>query len=160
MAQYAILAVSNLDPGLVLAPERYDPRRTTKSLNGIPLGEIVEIINDDATMHNVHALPKANQEFNKMEQVKGARLTHVFTVPEVMVRFKCDVHSWMAAYGGVMPHPFFAVTTADGAFSLTGIPPGKYELAVWTEKLGSSTQSIEIGNSQAVSLNFALAPKK
>jgi hypothetical protein len=65
----------------------------------------------------------------------------------------------MRAYGGVMPHPYFQVTGADGAFSLKGIPPGKYELVVWHEKLGKSTQTIEIGNGQSVSLNFTLSAK-
>jgi hypothetical protein len=46
MAQFAAVAVSHLDSGLVLAPERYDPRRTTKALDGIPLGEIAEVIRD------------------------------------------------------------------------------------------------------------------
>jgi len=46
MAQSAAVAVSNLDAGLVLAPERYDPRRATKALDGIPLGEMVEVISD------------------------------------------------------------------------------------------------------------------
>ena len=41
---------------------------------------------------------------------QGARMTQTFTVPEVMVRFKCDVHAWMTAYVGVMAHPYFAVT--------------------------------------------------
>ena len=45
-----------------------------------------------------------------------ARITHVFSTSEVMVPFKCDVHNWMNAYVGVVDHPFFAVTGADGAF--------------------------------------------
>lgn len=130
---------------------RYAPR-----IFGVRVGQPVEMVNSDATMHNVHAMPMVNQEFNRGMPQQHSRMTQVFTAPEQMVRFKCDLHAWMNAYGGVMSHPFFAVTGADGTFSLTGIPPGKYELAVWHEKLGSSTQQIEIGNSQAVSLNFTL----
>ena len=33
---------------------------------------------------------------------------------EVMVPVKCNVHPWMHAYVGVLEHPFFAVTDADG----------------------------------------------
>lgn len=130
---------------------RYAPR-----IFGVRVGQPVEMVNSDATLHNVHAMPMVNQEFNRGMPQQHSRMTQVFTAPEQMVRFKCDLHAWMNAYGGVMSHPFFAVTGADGTFSLTGIPPGKYELAVWHEKLGSSTQQIEIGNSQAVSLNFTL----
>jgi len=134
---------------------RYAPR-----IFGVRVGQPVEMVNSDATMHNVHAMPMVNQEFNRGMPQQHSRMTQVFTAPEQMVRFKCDLHAWMNAYGGVMPHPYFAVTGADGSFSLTGVPPGTYELAVWHEKLGSSTQAIEIGTSQAVSLNFTLEAVK
>lgn len=134
---------------------RYAPR-----IFGVRVGQPVEMVNSDATLHNVHAMPMVNQEFNRGMPQQHSRMTQIFTAPEQMVRFKCDLHAWMNAYGGVMPHPFFAVTGADGAFSLKGIPPGKYEVAVWHEKLGNSTQQIEIGNSQAVALNFTLSAGK
>ena len=134
---------------------RYAPR-----IFGVRVGQPVQMINSDATMHNVHAMPMVNQEFNRGMPQQNSRMTQVFTAPEQMVRFKCDLHSWMNAYGGVMPHPFFQVTGADGTFSLKGVPPGKYTVAVWHEKLGSTEQIVEIGNSQAVPLNFTLSAKK
>ena len=62
----------------------------------------------------------ANQEFNKGQPFQGMRERQVFTAPEVMVRFMCNVHGWMAAYVGVVAHPFFAVTDDDGTFELKG----------------------------------------
>ena len=134
---------------------RYTPR-----IFGVRVGQPIEMLNSDATMHNVHAMPMVNQEFNRGMPQQNSRMTQIFTAPEQMVRFKCDLHSWMNAYGGVMPHPFFAVTGADGAFSLKGVPPGTYELTIWHEKLGSTTKTIEVGNSQAVSLNVTLSADK
>lgn len=134
---------------------RYTPR-----IFGVRVGQPVEMLNSDATMHNVHALPMVNQEFNRGMPQQNSRMTQIFTAPEQMVRFKCDLHPWMNAYGGVMPHPFFAVTGADGAFSLKGVPPGNYELVIWHEKLGSATKAVEIGNSQAVSLSVTLSADK
>ena len=77
----------------------------------------------------------ANQDFNQGTPKKGSKLTRTFTVPEVMVRFKCDVHPWMAAYVGVVAHPYFAVTDAYGAFDIKGLPPGTYTLEAWHETL-------------------------
>lgn len=134
---------------------RYEPR-----IFGVRVGQAVDILNSDPTLHNVHALPMVNAEFNKGQPAQGSRMTQVFTAPEVMVRFKCDVHSWMSAYGGIMSHPFFAVTAADGTFSLKGLPPGTYELAVWHEKLGTKTQTVTIGASQAQTANFSLTVSK
>ena len=33
----------------------------------------------------------------------------------------------------VVPHPYYAVTDANGNFELTQIPPGEYELVAWHE---------------------------
>ena len=56
--------------------------------------------------------------------MKGITHAHVFGTQEIMVPFKCDVHRWMTAFVGVLDHPFFAVTGADGSFELKGLPPG------------------------------------
>jgi len=134
---------------------RYTPR-----VFGVRVGQTVDMANSDATLHNVHSLPMNNAEFNIGLPVQNSHMTQSFAAPEVMVRFKCDVHSWMSAYGGVMSHPFFAVTGADGSFSMAGLPPGTYELAVWHEKLGTSSQTVTIGASQAQTATFVLAAAK
>jgi plastocyanin len=129
---------------------RYEPR-----IFGVRAGQPIEVVNNDPTMHNVHALPMANQEFNQGEPSQGARLTRTFTVPEVMVRFKCDVHAWMTAYAGVMAHPFFAVTGADGTFAIKGLPPGTYTVEAWHEKFGTRTATVTVSASQTASTSFS-----
>jgi plastocyanin len=124
---------------------------------GVRVGQPIEILNSDATIHNVHALPMQNQEFNESQSRAGMRTTKVFTVPEVMVRFKCDFHGWMTAHVGVMSHPFFAVTDATGAFSMAGLPPGSYTLEAWHEVFGTLTRQVTIaaGGKEAVALTFS-----
>jgi hypothetical protein len=73
-----------------------------------------------------------------------------------MVPFKCDVHGWMNAYVGVLDHPFFAVTDADGKFDIKGLPPGTYTIEAWHEKGGTVTQSVTIGNSESKDINFTI----
>lgn len=123
---------------------------------GVQVGQPIDIVNSDATIHNVHALPMRNQEFNESQNRVGMRTTKIFTVPEVMVRFKCDFHGWMAAYVGVMGHPYFAVTDASGAFSIPGLPPGTYTLEAWHETFGTRTQRVTIAphSQQTVALAF------
>ncbi len=132
----------------------------TPRVFGVRVGQTVDIANSDPTLHNVHALPMNNAEFNVGQPVQGTHMTQVFNAPEVMVRFKCDVHNWMNAYGGVVSHPFFAVTGADGSFSITGLPSGEYTLAVWHEKLGASSLPVTIGARQAETANFVLTAAK
>jgi plastocyanin len=125
---------------------------------GVRVGQPLEILNSDPTMHNVHALPKVNQEFNKGQPVQGMRETQVFTVPEVPVRFMCNVHSWMVAWVGVVAHPFFAVSDADGRFTLPGLPPGTYTIEAWHETFGTRELSVTIGPSETGAADFTFQP--
>jgi hypothetical protein len=99
-------------------------------------------------------MPAVNQAFNVGQPAQGMRERHVFTAPEVMVRLKCDVHNWMAAYIGVMAHPFFAVTGPDGTFALAGVPPGTYVVEAWHETLGTRTAQVTVGRQQAGTATF------
>ena len=122
---------------------------------GVQVGQPLQIVNSDPTLHNVHAMPKANQEFNTGQPIQGMKFDHTFTAKEVMVPFKCDVHGWMNAYAGVLDHPFFATTDASGRFELKGLPPGDYTIEAWHEKLGTQEQKITVGAKESKEANFA-----
>ena len=133
----------------------------TPRVLGVRVGQAIEIVNSDPTMHNVHALPMANREFNHGQPKQNTSLSEVFTTPEVMVRFKCDVHSWMAAWVGVVAHPYFAVTDEKGEFKLPGLPPGSYTLEAWHERLGKQTAQVSIApnQTQPVAITFTSLAK-
>jgi len=122
---------------------------------GVQVGQRMEILNSDPTLHNIHAVPMTNREFNTGQPIPGMKHTHQFTAREVMVPFKCDVHPWMNAYVGVLDHPFFAVTGADGSFSLEGLPPGTYTIEAWHERLGTQTQMVTIGATETGTVAFS-----
>jgi plastocyanin len=127
----------------------------TPHVFGVRTGQPLEIVNSDATLHNVNAMANVNQGFNLGQAVQGMKTARVFTAPEVMVRIKCDVHSWMTAYAGVLSHPYFAVTANGGAFALEGLPPGTYTIEAWHEKLGTQTQSVTLGDKETRNVNFS-----
>jgi plastocyanin len=121
---------------------------------GIQVGQPVEISNSDPTLHNVHAVAKANQEFNFPQPVTGMKTRRTFTRREVMVPFRCDVHTWMNAYVGVLDHPYFAVTSDGGHFELEGVPAGTYTIEAWHEKLGTQTAQVTLGEKEAKEISF------
>jgi plastocyanin len=121
---------------------------------GMRVGQKLEILNSDPTLHNIHALPKNNAEFNNGQPLQGMKMDHTFTAKEVMVPFKCDVHGWMNAYVGVLDHPYFATTDKSGAFELKSVPPGTYTIEAWHEKLGPMTQMVTVGAKESKDVNF------
>jgi hypothetical protein len=125
---------------------------------GMRVGQELTIRNSDPTLHNIHAMPKSNQEFNNGQPIQGMTMTHVFTAKEVMVPFKCDVHGWMNAYVGVLDHPYFAITKDDGKFSLANLPPGTYTIEAWHERLGTQTSSVTLGAKETKDVAFTFKP--
>lgn len=130
----------------------------TPRVIGVMVGQEFEIRNSDPTLHNVHSLPKASRPFNNAMPMKGMTIKRKFTAPEVMVRVKCDVHPWMAAYVGVLPHPFFGVSGEDGAFTIANVPPGTYTIEAWHEKMGTQTASVTVADGAAATADFAFKP--
>jgi hypothetical protein len=111
---------------------------------GLRAGQPLKILSSDSGIHNVFCDPFGNPAFN-LTLMQDESTTKVFTKPEVMVQFKCNIHGHMVAYMGVLDHPFFAVTGSDGKFEIKGLPPGDYTIAAWNEFHGSRQTKITIG---------------
>ena len=125
---------------------------------GVMVNQDIRLLNSDPTLHNVHALPKKG-EFNVGMPRQNMEIVKKLANPEIMVRFKCDVHPWMSAWVGVLEHPFFAVSDAKGAYSIPNLPAGTYTIEAWHEKLGTRTQTVTVGETPAVALDFTFQPK-
>lgn len=123
---------------------------------GVMAGQGIEIKNDDATNHNIHPLPKINQEWNESQPPKGDPKTKSFAREEVMIPVKCNVHPWMRAYIGVVSHPFFAVTGEDGTYTIKGLPAGTYTLEVWQEKYGTKDVQVTVAPKQSATQDFTI----
>ena len=124
---------------------------------GIMVGQTYRILNSDGVLHNVHALPKINPQFNRAMPPTLKEATAKFDKEEPMFQIKCDVHPWMNAYVGAFTHPFFSVTGTDGKFTISGLPPGTYEITAWHERLGTQTATITVGANDTKTQNFKFA---
>ena len=129
----------------------------TPHVFGMVAGQDLLIKNSDATLHNIHSMPKVNKEFNfampKVVKEKEA----VFNKEEEPFYIKCDVHPWMKAWVLVQDHPFFAVTDSQGNFRIDNIPPGTYEVIAWQEKFKMKraiTKTVEVKDSEETVQDF------
>jgi plastocyanin len=118
-------------------------------------GQGLQILNADDTNHNIHFLPKKNEELNFSQPKKDTTTGKtVQLTAEVPFKVKCDVHPWMGAYVAVFTHPFFATTDKDGTFEITGVPAGKYTVEAWHETFGTLTMEMEVASGATVEKDF------
>jgi len=137
-------------------------------VQGIIRGQELIIKNSDATLHNIHGLPKVNAEFNfampKVVKEKPIK----FNKSEHAMFIKCDVHPWMKSYISVFDHPFFSVTDDEGNYKINNIPPGTYDVVAWQEKFQDKktkewktlSSSITIGDGETNHDFTFIKPKK
>jgi plastocyanin len=109
----------------------------------VMVGQPVEFLDKDDTLHNIHPMPKNNTEWNQSE-MPNQSLVRPFPAAEIMIPIKCNQHPWMKMYLNVLSNPFFAVTGKDGSFALKGLPPGTYTIAAIHEKYGEREVKITV----------------
>lgn len=122
---------------------------------GAMVGQKLEVRNADPLMHNVHGYAGETTAFNRGQPRGGKPIEHadlgaaggVFTL-------KCDVHAWMRAHIPLTDHPFFAVTDADGAFALKGVPAGSYTVEAYHPTLGTKKKSVTVSEGGSATVDF------
>jgi len=111
---------------------------------GIQTGQYLNVTNSDPTTHNIHPLAHNNREWNQSQDPGAEPLKRRFMAREVMIRVKCNIHSWMRAWIGVVEHPYFAVTGTDGTFEMKNLPPGEYTVEAWHELYGTQEAKVTV----------------
>ena len=130
---------------------------------GMVAGQELLIKNSDKTLHNIHSMPKVNKEFNfAMPKVVKEKKTTFKKSEPAPFYIKCDVHPWMKSWILVSDHPYYAVTDANGNFSIDGIPAGTYDIVCWQEKFKKRplTGSVTIGSGESTKDFTFSRPKK
>ncbi len=124
-------------------------------VSAVQVGQVLNIRNSDNTLHNVHAMPELNKQFNEGQPVQGMISTKKFDKVEMKpFRVKCDVHGWMKSYMAVLPHSYHGVSGINGGFTIGNLPPGSYTLVAWHEKYGTQEQQIQVGAKEQKQVAF------
>src|SRR5262245_54609332 len=110
--------------------------------------------NADPFFHNVFSLSGA-ATFDLGRFPQGSSKSWVFNKPG-LVRVYCHIHSHMSATILVLDHPYFAVPEMDGSFSLAGIPPGRYTVVGWHERVAERQSMVEIAAGRTTTVDLSL----
>lgn len=143
-------------------PSANNPRMDQKNLTFIPkilpviVGSTVDFLNNDDVVHNVFSPDACAGKFNLGSWKKGEVKSHKYDKLGCQSVILCNVHPEMEAYVIVLQNPYYAVTDKEGNYSIKNVPPGKYKIKIWNEKLKASDQEIIVPASGKLEVNFQL----
>ena len=103
----------------------------------VEAGSVVDFPNADPIFHNAFS-SYSGQVFDIGLYPPGTTRSLRFA-REGVVRVFCNIHSSMSAVIVVLDSPYFATTKRDGAFEISDVPPGDYQLNVFHERASEAT---------------------
>lgn len=157
--EYAVVSLPGIESG-----KKFSDEKTTLDQKGceylphitlLPAGKELDILNSDGILHNIHTYGEKNKPVNVAQPKFKKVVKASFAEPE-HVKVTCDVHGWMKGWIVVMDNPYYTETDSNGAFTLTDVPAGDYELQVWQEKLGTQKQKVTVPAGGEVTVNFEM----
>ncbi|HSD73791.1 MAG TPA: carboxypeptidase regulatory-like domain-containing protein [Steroidobacteraceae bacterium] len=123
----------------------------------VVVGTLVHFPNRDQIHHHVYSFSRTKTF--ELPLYKGEDAPPVLFDKVGVVKVACNIHDWMSGIILVLPSPHYAMTDADGRFTLTGVPPGAHTLAAWHAqnrgKLEDNMQRVEVSDA-ALEVNFTL----
>lgn len=135
--------------------------RFVPHVQAVPAGTVLEIVNNDGILHNIHAYtmePKRTL-FNKAQPKVLKKIKQPLR-RSGMYSIQCDVHNHMSAFIAVMDHPFYSVTDENGSYTLSDVPPGTYKIQAWHEVLGALEKEVTVQSGQTVEIVFDIIPNQ
>ena len=158
LASSAGIVVSLEAPGLKVTPSpkpvEMDQRRQEFIPHVLPVvrGTTVRFLNSDRLGHNVFS-PEGGYDLGSW--TRGQTREYKFVKPGVYTQL-CRLHSQMSAFVVVLDTPYFATTDAAGGFEIKDVPPGKYTLVAWSEKLKTQRQAVSVQSGKPISVALTL----
>jgi Polysaccharide lyase family 4, domain II len=115
----------------------------------------VDVVNKDPVLHNTHGHYGKRSAFNLALPNEGQRIPVQLPRPGT-VFVDCDAHGWMEGWIYVVDNPYYAITGADGKFTISDVPPGDYKLVGWQSFTGPIEMPVTVKAGESTKLEIEL----
>lgn len=141
-------------PAPIRAEVQTRERRFLPRVTVVPVGSEVWFPNSDPILHNVFSVSAGNR-FDLGLYRKGPGKAARISQPG-LVRVYCNVHHAMSAFVLALDTPFFARPSADGRFTLEGLPAGAGTIHWWHERASVLSRTVTLPLESPLALTLEL----
>lgn len=124
----------------------------------VMVGTTVEWPNNDRIYHNVFSMSDAKQFDLGLYKGNPPDKRVTFDKPGRVDVF-CSIHTSMNCIILVLENPYFASTDGSGNYRIPNVPPGKYKLKAWHDRLPADECEITVPANGEVKADFVLGVK-
>lgn len=112
----------------------------------VAAGGSATFVNSDPFPHNVFS--PSGEKFDLGTLNKGGTGRYVFKKPGAYTLL-CNVHPGMIGYIYAAPSNYFAITNAQGEFTIKQVPEGNYKISAWAPKMGAQPKPVAVHGADA-----------
>jgi Polysaccharide lyase family 4, domain II len=154
--QDAVVYLAQIEKGKPWPAEGKPPELDNLHCRFVPNVQVIRtgplvVVNSDPVLHNTHGYYGKRTVFNMALPNEGQRIPTDVPRPGV-VRVDCDAHGWMLGWIYAVENPYYAITGADGKFTIGEVPPGTYTLVTWQAYTGETEQKVTVTAGKATEL--------
>ncbi len=157
----AVIYIDKISGKTFSAPKEH-AKMDQKNLAFVPhvlpvvAGTTVDFINSDDVLHNVFSPDKCCGKFNLGSWPKGQSKEFTFKDPGCIATLLCNVHPEMEGFVVVLETPYYGVSAKDGSYEIKDVPPGKYTLKIWHEKLKAQDVTVDVPEKGNATVDFEI----
>lgn len=120
----------------------------------------VTVYNRDPVPHDIQGFVPDQPDHEKVlsrPSLRAKGTTDLVRLPkgEHVFTTQCSMHPYMQNWGYAVDNPYYAVTGAEGTFTIKDLPPGTYRLKAWHPILGTQEQELTVAPNERVSLDLS-----
>jgi hypothetical protein len=154
--QNAVVYLAEIEQGKAWPPPGKPPELDNLHCRFVPEVQVIRtgplvVVNSDPVLHNAHGYYDKRTLFNVALPNEGQRIPTEVPRPGV-VRVDCNEHGWMLGWIYAVANPYYAITGADGKFTIGDVPPGEYRLVIWQAYTGETKRQVTVAADKTTEL--------